>query len=110
LTVGAVAFMGLGLLASEAVANYFGLLILKPGETRQVYVGTSARNMRVCNDFFSSGSATVTIADNPSHDLLPGVCAEDIGDHMTIHSHANGQVRIDYLATYDQGSGEFFNE
>ena len=103
-----VNLMALGLINNQAVADYFGSLTLKPGEARQLYIGTTARNLRVCNDFFSSGSATVTIGDNFSHELLPGVCAEDIGDRMTIHSHASGQVRIDYRAIYDQGHGQFY--
>ncbi len=49
----------------------------------------------------------VTVADNPSHDLLPGVSAEDIGDRMTVQSHAPGQVTIEYRAVYDQGNGVF---
>jgi len=106
-TIGAAALLGIGLMESQAMAVYFGRLTLKPGETQQIHIGGTARNLRVCNDFFSAGQAVVTIAGNPSHDLLPGVCAEDIGDRMTVQSHAPGQVMIEYRPVYDQGNGPF---
>jgi hypothetical protein len=49
----------------------------------------------------------MTVAGNPSHDLLPGVCAEDVHDRMTVQSHAPGQVTIEYRAVYDPGNGVF---
>ena len=83
-------------MASPASASYFGSIILGPGQAQQIRTGLPAMNMRVCNDFFSTGGATVTIAGNAPHDLLPGRCAEDIGDQFLVQSHAGGQVTIDY--------------
>ena len=103
LTVVATVLLGAGLMGRQVEAAYFGTLTLKPGETQQLYIGTTARNVRVCNDFNSSGPVVVTIANNIPHDLLPGRCAEDIGDRMTVQSHAAGQVMINYRSIYDEG-------
>jgi len=83
-------------MASPALASYFGSIVLNPGQAQQIRTGLPAMNMRVCNDFFSAGGATVTVAGNTPHDLLPGRCAEDIGDQFMVQSHASGQVMIDY--------------
>lgn len=94
LTVAAV--LAAAPMASSALASYFGSVILSPGQVQQIRTGLPAMNMRVCNDFFSAGGATVTIAGNTPHDLLPGRCAEDIGDQFLVQSHASGQVTIDF--------------
>jgi len=83
-------------MAGPALASYFGSIVLRPGQAQQIRTGLPAMNMRVCNDFFSTGGATVTIAGNTPHDLLPGRCAEDIGDQFLVQNHASGQVTIDY--------------
>jgi hypothetical protein len=57
--------------------------------------------MRVCNDFFSSGPIVVTIGGNVSHDLSPGVCAEDIGDRVTLQSRARGLATVDFKSICD---------
>ena len=101
LTLSVVALLSAAPMASPALASFFGSITLKPGEARRVFTGVAGLNMRVCNDFFSSGSATVTIADNTPHDLLPGRCAEDIGDRIAVQSHASGQVTITYRSLQD---------
>ena len=98
------------LAASEAAADYFGSLTLKPGEAQKIQIGTTARNMQVCNDIFSAGAAEVTIAANVPQDLQPGVRAEDIGDRMSIQSRSKGPVTIVYRPIYDQGHGDFDDE
>ena len=101
LTLGAIVLMGAALTGGQAFAFNFGSVTLKPGETRTVDFSTSARTMRVCNDFFSSGPIVVTIGGNVSHDLSPGVCAEDIGDRVTLQSHARGLATVDFKSICD---------
>ena len=108
--LGAAALLATALASSTALADYFGSLSLKPGESKQIYIGTTSQNMQVCNDFFSSGSVEVTIAANQPHDLVPGTCAEDIGDRMTLQSRSKGPVSIIYRPIYDQGQGMFDEE
>jgi len=40
---------------SQAVSAYLGLVIRKPGETQQLHIGGTTRNLRVCNDFSAPG-------------------------------------------------------
>ena len=101
LTLGAIVLVGAALTSGQAFAFNFGSVTLKPGETRTVDFSTSARTMRVCNDFFSSGSVVVTIGGSLPHDLSPGVCAEEIGDRMTAQSHASGLATVEFRSLSD---------
>jgi hypothetical protein len=101
LTLGAIALIGAGLTGGQAFAFNFGSVTLKPGETRTVDFSTSARTMRVCNDFFSSGAIVATIGGSLPHDLSPGVCAEEIGDRMTIQSLASGLATVEFRSLSD---------
>ena len=101
LTLGAIALMGAALASGQAFAFNFGSVTLNPGETRTVDFSTSARRMRVCNDFFSSGAVVATIGGSLPHHLSPGVCAEEIGDRMTIQSHASGLATVVFRSLSD---------
>ena len=102
LTLSAITVLGAGLIAGQAGASAnFGSLTLKAGETQTVDMSTSARTMRVCNDSFSSGSVVATIGGAAPHDLLPGVCAEEIGDRMTIQSKASGLATVEFRSLSD---------
>jgi hypothetical protein len=103
LTLSAIVLIGTALISGQAVGASFGTLTLKAGETRTVYIGATAQNMRVCNDFLSSGPIVVTIGGNVPHDLSPGVCAEDVGDRMMIRSHANGRATVEFRSLSDVG-------
>ena len=107
LTLSAIALIGAGFIAGQAVAANFGSLTLKAGETQNVHISI-AYNMRVCNDFNSSGSVVATISGNVPHDLQPGRCAEDIGDRIVFQSHASGPAMVDFRAIIDdQGHHQF---
>ena len=97
----AIALTGAGLASAQAFALNFGSVTLKPGETRTVDFSSSARTMRVCNDFFSSGAVVATIGGSLPHDLSPGLCAEEIGDRMTIESHASGAATVEFRSLSD---------
>ena len=101
LTLSAIALIGATLISGQAVGANFGTLNLKAGEIQTVYFGATGRNVRVCNDFFSSGPIVVMISKNAPHDLSPGVCAEDIGDRMTIRSHASGLATVEFRSLSD---------
>ena len=101
LMVNMIGFLGAGLIVAQADASSFGSLTLKAGEAQSVYVGTSSYNMRVCNDFYSSGPVVVTISGNSPHNLSPGQCAEDIGDRIVIQSRSGGPTRVDFRSLND---------
>jgi hypothetical protein len=98
------------LAGTPASAGYFGSLSLQPGQTQKLNVGTVTRNVRVCNEFGSAGSASVVIADNPAHHLMPGQCAEDTGDRLLIQSMSGGPVQIDWRVIIDQGGHRQFED
>ncbi len=109
--ISASAFLLTAALAgTPASAGYFGTLSLQPGETQKLNVGTVTRNVRVCNEFGSKGSASVVIADNPAHHLMPGQCAEDTGDRLLIQSMAGGPVQVDWRVIIDQGGHRQFED
>jgi hypothetical protein len=91
------------LISGQAFGVSSGALTLTGGETKTVDIGPTARNMRVCNDFFSAGPIVVTIDSNLARDLPPGVCAEDIGDRLTIQSRASGPAIVAFRAIGDVG-------
>jgi hypothetical protein len=103
LTATAIALIGAGvsLTSGQAVAANVGIVTLRAGETQTVDIGATGRDMRVCNDFFSSGQIIVTIGGNVPHDLSPGVCAEDIGNRMKIQSLASGSATVDFRSLSD---------
>jgi hypothetical protein len=103
LTLCAIAQIGAALISGQAIGADFGTLTLKAGETQTVDIGATGRDMRVCNDFFSSGPIIVTIGGNAPHDLSPGLCAEDAGDRMTIQSHAGGLATVEFRSLSDVG-------
>ena len=102
-TLTAIAMIAIMLSGGRALGANFGSLTLKAGETRTVDIGATARTMRVCNDFFSAGPVVVAIGGNLPHDLSPGVCAEDIGDRLTIESHTSGVATVEFQAISDGG-------
>ena len=101
LTLGAIVLIGAALTGGQAFAFNFGSVTLKPGETRTVDFSTSARRMRVCNDFFSSGAVVATIGGALPHRLSPGVCAEEYGDRMTVQSLASGLATVEFRSLSD---------
>ncbi len=103
LTLCAIAMIGTALISGQAVGASFGSLTLQAGETQTVDIGTTGQNWRVCNDFFSSGPIVVRIGSNVPHDLSPGVCAEDIGDRVTIQSRASGPATVEFRSLSDVG-------
>ena len=105
LTLGAIALMGVALTSGQAFAFNFGSVTLKPGETRTVDFSTSARRMRVCNDFFSTGAVVAVIGGAYPHRLSAGVCAEEYGDRMTVQSLASGLATVEYRSLSDVPRG-----
>ena len=78
--VGAV--VGIGLFAPQALAADNGSFFLKPKETRLIVVGTTARELRICNDVASGGAIGFTLGSRGPLVLQPGNCADDIADRI----------------------------
>ena len=85
----------------QQTSGEFGKVSLNAGETRQAQTGYTYRNMRVCNDAESVGPVSATIGDHVPHELLPGVCAEDLGNSILLVNHGSGLSRVTYRPIYD---------
>ena len=94
LSLSVIALIGTGLTAGQAFGANFGSLTVNGGETQTVDIGPTARNVRVCNDLSSAGPIVVVIDDNVPRNLSPGICAQDIGDRLTIQSRASGPAVV----------------
>lgn len=99
----AIAFTCLAL-SCRAFAVDFGIVTLDHGAAKSVSIGGSGRTLRVCNDAGSASSVLVTIGGNAPHYLASGLCAEDIGDRVTMQNLGSGTATIDYKATCDSAS------
>ena len=78
--VGAV--VGIGLFAPQALPADNGSFFLKPKETRLIVVGTTARELRICNDVASGGAIGLARGSRGPLVLQPGNCADDMGDRI----------------------------
>ena len=78
--VGAV--VGIGLFAPQALPADNGSFFLKPKEARLIVVGTTARELRICNDVASGGAIGFTLGSRGPLVLQPGNCADDIADRI----------------------------
>ena len=103
LTLSAIALIGAALISGQAVGASFGTLTLPAGETQTIDIGETGQNWRICNDSFSPGPIVVRIGGNAPHDLSPGVCAEAIGDRVTVQSRASGPATVEFRAHGDVG-------
>ena len=91
-------------LAQGAIAADFGVVTLDHGAARTVGIGGSGRTLRVCNDANSDASVLVTIGTNAPRYLASGLCAEDIGEQITMRNLGSGMATVDYKATCDSAS------
>src|SRR5215472_12393530 len=78
--VGAV--VGIGLFAPQALAVDNGSFFLKSKEARLIVVGTTARELRICNDVASGGAIGFTLGSPGLLVLQPGNCADDMADRI----------------------------
>ncbi len=103
LSIAAIAFACV-VPAQAAIAADFGVVTLDHGAAKTVGIGRSGRNLRVCNDAESSSAVLVTIGTNARHYLASGLCAEDIGEQITLQNLGSGTATVDYKATCDSAS------
>jgi hypothetical protein len=82
----------------SAHAQTFGTVTLKQGEVRQISIGPTFRDMRVCNDLKSMGSVVIKVGSSFERTLRAGQCAEDRGNMIYFRNLAPGTSRITYRA------------
>jgi hypothetical protein len=73
--IGAV--ISIGLSGPQALAADNGTFSLKSKEAQLIVVGTTARELRICNDVASGGPIGTTLGSRGPLVLQPGNCADD---------------------------------
>jgi hypothetical protein len=74
--------VGIGLFVPQALAADNGNFSLKSRETQLIVVGTTARELRICNDVASGGPIGITLGSSGPLVLRPGNCADDMADRI----------------------------
>ena len=78
--IGAV--ISIGLSGPQALAADNGTFSLKSKEAQLIVVGTTARELRICNDVASGGPIGITLGSRGPLVLQPGNCADDTADRI----------------------------
>ena len=105
------AAVGVALFATDTMALQNGAFLLKPQETKQIVVETTARELRICNDISSGGAIGVILGLHNPLMLQPGSCADDMGDRILAtnqgDSAATGTWRTSYIPDGDHVGVKF---
>jgi len=88
----ALSALAIGLPTASGAAGESGVFSLAPGESREFHIGSTYRNIRVCNDLASAGTLTAWFGHHLPHVLGPGLCADDSGDGIALRNGAAGRV------------------
>lgn len=94
----AVAIAGL---AGSAIAADFGSFMLQAGQSQTIRIGSTYRQLKVCNDTESAGQLDAIIGTSDVIHLQPGICAEWSGDTIQLRNMSNGAVSGIYRREYD---------
>jgi hypothetical protein len=78
--IGAV--MGIGLSGPQALAADNGSFFLRSKDAQLIVIGTTARELRICNDVASGGPIGIALGSRGPLVLQPGNCADDMGDRI----------------------------
>ena len=74
--------VGLALSGPLALAADNGNFSLKSKEVQLIVVGTTARELRICNDIASGDPIGITLGSRGPLVLQPGTCADDMADRL----------------------------
>ena len=66
----------------QALAADNGSFFLRSKEAQLIVIGTTARELRICNDVASGGPIGTTLGSRGPLVLQPGNCADDMGDRI----------------------------
>jgi len=100
----AVAIAGLAA-ATSAGAAEFGSITLQAGQSQTIRIGSTYRQIKVCNDTESTGQLDAIIGTSDVIHLGPGICGEWSGDTIMLHNVSNGVVSGIYRRQFDGWDG-----
>ncbi len=89
------------LTGKTAIAAEFGSFTLQAGESQTIRIGSTYRQLKVCNDSESAGVLDAIIGTSDVIHLQPGICAEWNGDTIQVHNVSGGVVSGIYRREYD---------
>jgi len=101
--IGAV--VGVSLFAPHALAAGNGEFSLKSKETRLIVLGTTARELRICNDAASGSPIGITLGGRGPVVLQPGGCADDIGDRILATNEGSAAAMGTWRTYYSSRDG-----
>ena len=91
--VGAIGVVvGLGLSGPLALAADNGNFSLKSKEAQLIVVGTTARELRICNDVASGGAIGFTLGSRGPLVLQPGNCADDLAERILATNQGSAEA------------------
>ena len=96
--VGAV--VGIGLFAPQAMAEASGNFSLKPGEAKEIWIGGTARELRICNEIASGGPIEITLGGHTPFELGPGQCTYEMGDRILAANQGDSPAMGTWRATF----------
>jgi hypothetical protein len=96
--VGAVG--GIGLLAPQAMAAASGNFSLKPKEAKEIWIGATARELRICNDIASGGPIGITLGGHSPLELGPGQCTYEMSDRILATNQGDNPAMGTWRATF----------
>ena len=76
------AIVGIGLFTPQAMAAGSGNFSLKPREAKEIWIGATALELRICNDIASGGAIGITLGGHSPLVLGPGQCTYETGDRI----------------------------
>jgi hypothetical protein len=96
--VGAV--VGFALFAHQAIAAGSGNFSLKPREAKEIWIGATARELRICNDIASGGAIGIILDGHSPLVLRPGQCAYEMGDRILATNQGEDPAMGTWRATF----------
>ena len=92
------ALVAAGFFAGSAFGQTFGTVTLAPGQARQISIGPSYRNIRICNDMRSYGSVIATVREGSPRALLPGECMQARESLFYLENRSGFPALIEYTS------------
>ena len=88
--IGAV--ISISLSGPQALAADNGSFFLRSKEAQLIVIGTTARELRICNDVASGGPIGIALGSRGPLVLQPGNCADDMADRILATNQGSAEA------------------
>ena len=96
--IGAV--MSISVSLPQALAADNGSFFLRSKEAQLIVIGTTARELRICNDVASGGPIGITLDGHSPLVLRPGQCTYEMGDRILAANQGDSPAMGTWRATF----------